>query len=460
MANVRMHGPDGSVYMIPSEHVKEASQDGLVMAPGVSAPTPEGLRGMQEHPYMDAAANTAGSLFGGVAAGLTNSGRGLLNAMATGRGQVSRGPASTPTPDEMPAYMGEQAAEFMLPEAALGKLAEGVKGAQMLGRFASPLARLTRIGGEAAVSGGVNAMQGKDFTQGAELGAASEFGGQVIGGALKGFGTKTLNTALNISGSKLRRTNPAAFMLENGGFGFRGVNGMRSAADDMAKDVYQQISDVTQNSSARINLQPMRDVGNNRVQQFMSQQNPNLVAQADNVMDTANNVTLPIMGTPLTVPRNAQVPMTAAMDVKRGLGAARSWNGNNFFEPPVTSMRDAMYGTLNEAMNTAHPELRGLNNTYSNAATIADSIDRKSSLWPTLVAAGMGGVAGGSHGGGVAGALSAIGTGLLYHGVTSAPAGYAAGRLGVGAPTMFNFAKDAYLGSQQPTSDNQGTNTF
>jgi hypothetical protein len=460
----RMADASGQFFDIPENLVKQASSDGLVLhGASPASPVPPALRGMQKNPYTDAAVNTATSLVGGTVAGAQHTLTGADNLIRKGLNKVGGNYPMLPTTpvakDERPAFYGEQMAEFMLPSSWVGKASKAVEGAELVSKAPKLASFLTRVGGEALASGSVNALQGKDFTEGAEIGAASTAGGEALGYGLKKIGAPILNAALNISGAKLRRVNPAEFMFENGGFGMnaRSAEAMRSSANTQAKQVYQRVSDITQNSPTLIDLNPMRSKGQEFMNQFGRQQNPNLMAQGEAIMDTANNVTLPspVTGQPLTVPRNSQVPMTAAMDVRRGLGAARSWNGNNFFEPPVTTMRDAMYGQMNEAMRSVHPELRQLDNAYANLATVGDSISRKSSMWPSLVAAASTGSAGFAHGGMAEG----VGLGLLGMGAekmaTSAPFGYGMGRLGAGMPTLFNAGKNAFLASQ---SDTQGTN--
>lgn len=483
MATHRMTDASGQAFDIPEEMIKQASRDGLMLqgASPKGAPIPEALGVLQAHPYLDALGDTATTLLSGVGVGAMHTMRGLGEGFlkfgspseyTAQQAYVKNNPnapnvrranlLTTPNADEKLPFYAEQAAEFLAPEGLVSDVAKGVEGAKVLAnspRLAKAAGFATRVGAEAGVTGTVNAAQGKDFQEGAATGALSTVGGAAAGYGLKKVGGAILDSALNISGSKLRRVgSPAQFMFEQGGFAGQGAAGMRDTANIKAKQVYNQVSDLTKNSPNMVDLTPMRQTGRGFVKQFGRQQNPNLMAQGESLMDTANNVTLPspVTGNMLTVPRNAQVPMTAAMDVRRGLGAARSWNGNNFFEPPANSMRDAMYGQMNQAMRDVHPELRQLDKAYSNYATIGDSIDRKSSLWPSLVAAGSAATTGAMvHGD----ALSAVVGGLAGIGIqktmSSAPFGYALGRTGVGMPTLANFGKNAFLASQ---SDTQGTN--
>lgn len=432
-------------------------------------PVPAGLQGMEQHPYADAALNTATSAVSGAYTGamhtLYKTGE-LADRYLDPKDYAKRqqylknnpqaqarvNATINPTQDEKPAYYGEQTAEFFAPDAIIGDIGK-----------ASMIGRMLRAG---ATTGLVGSMQTGSFKQGAmqgALAAGSEPVAALASYGLRQAGEGLLNSALNISGSKLRRVNPAQYLVDNGGFNFlRTADGMREVAEDEASRAYNQISSRAAANPRMVDLNPTFNKGKEFMDQWGREQQLGLQAQGNAIMNIPAEVTLPnpvsYPGSPnyLTVSRNPQLPVEGALDVRRGLGKIKTWNANNFFEPPAVSMRDAMYGTLSDSLYSAAPELKQPMEAYSNYATIADSIHRKSSLWPSLMAGGFTGLGGVMHGGGVEGAITGLGGVAAYHAGTSAPAGYMLGKAGKFLPQAMPFFRNAaFAGMNSNPSDTQ-----
>lgn len=458
----------------------------LGLPPGMSLPGVPGVPLPKQ--LQNTTMNSIQDAVGGFGMGVIKGGAHTLNTL--GRLATHGAPDSPSTQEffhtdpnnslpEKLGYGGEQVGEFfLLPGGKLGKAAKALSGSEKIGYGGKLL-------GEALATGAVNKAQGGDFTQGAEMGALGGAAGDALGYGLRKGGAFALDHALNISGAKLRRTNPGQYLVENTPFPryLKTASGMRDQANEDAKGVYDQILNKAEGTPNNVNLQPTLDEGQKFLTQFMSQNNSNLVTQADNVMDVAANTTVDGPMGRFTVPRGNPNPATMpptlqqqpfggivppapnnsrllsvpqALTAKRGLGAARSWNGNNFFEPPVTTMRDAMYGRAAQSIEDAAPGMSDLNNAYSNLATVGDSIDRKASLWPMLHAMGFGGVGGAIMGhGNVETALSALGSGVAYKGLSSAPAGYLIGKSGFMMPTAARAGRNAFLVVSHPDGGTQ-----
>lgn len=350
-----------------------------------------------------------------------------------------------------------------------GELMKGVTAPLDAGKF---LNFLGRAASNAAVSGAVEGANTGSYESARNAAIAGGVLQPVAEGAgylAKNAGNYALNRALNLPKSVLDRTNPGEYLINKGGYGWQFANGMREQAADEAAQAYNQMSQIAANSKGRVPLQPILNKSDEFMQDFGRQNAPNLLGQGEVLQDVVQNRTElnPYTGRyDLKVPRtpapnfpNPTVSVPEAVDIQRGLGKAKPWNANPFFEPPAVSMRDAMYGVGKENLLAAEPNLADPMNAYSNLIKVAQSSASKPSIWPEMHAAGYGGIMGEASGHGLLGATAGVAASLFGK---SALAAYSLGRLGVNAVPLSRFTLGAGLGassySQFNPSDTHGTN--
>jgi hypothetical protein len=465
-----MIGPDGSIYDIPIDMVRQASRDGFRLHTNTpTMPVPSALQGMEQHPYLDAAVNTAGSLFGGATAGLTNTGRNLANLVLPKRMAISRGPMSTPTPDEMPAYIGEQALEFLAPEALMGKLGKANAGYRAL-RAAV---------GTGAVTYGQTGDWKKSLEQAALAGGATP----VLEGAgnmMKSAGGWLLNNAMEMSRSVLARSSPGQYAIENGVFS-QGWNplkwpawskeGMRNAGEQIAREAMDARDALAAASPQRLSVEPAKQIASEAAARAAADNNETLLNEAGNFYDALSYRNLDITNDKalqtffpngmqrniagrqfLTAPALSDTRSVSEMlDARQGLASARPWNTNNFFTPKGTALRNKMYGALNEQIHSI-PGIQPLDETYNAMSPFGRSIDNKPSLWPYTVVAGAGGAEGGP--------LGMLKAAAAYGIARSAPGAYALGRTGIALPQIGRGLLNLGFATSDATGQIPNTNPF
>jgi hypothetical protein len=452
-ATTRMYGPGNKVYEIPNEMVKQASNHGLRMQPPLPpVPVPQELRHtLDNYGYGHAVGDTVQETVNGAITGWEHGAAGLINL---GRRAVGKPPMNdpaakaliTPTKEEKPAYLGEQAAEFMLPESVAGKL--GFVG-RTLGAGAVSLAQ-TGSPKEAAV----NMAQG----------AAIEGGMTVGGAAIKRGGAYLLNNSMEMTKSVLSRRNPGEFAIENGVFS-RGWNplawdwskgAMRQAGSEMASSAAEARDQIAAASSQTVSIAPAKQIAQDAVQRAAGQNDEALMGEASNLYQQLNEHKQDITHDPamqkwfpdsmqqkfadqtfLTTPRltdNLSVP--EAIQARQGLGAAKPWNSNPFFTPRGNVVRDQMYGALNEQIHM-DPRIASLDETYSSMAPFGKSVDNKPTLWPTMVAAGAGFASGGPQ--------AAVTSGGSYLAARAPGIAYGLGRAGLNIQDAATTARNIFL---------------
>ena len=273
-----------------------------------------------EHPYLDTAADVAKGAGKGALSTLTNIGHLAVPDWLVGPERAATAKETERkfmTPEgtaQKIGYGGEQAAEFLIPGPAEEKAgALAAEHLPQLGKFAAPAAR---IGAGAVSTGGINALHGGSFKEGAETGALFGAGGE----AARAVAPSLMESALGVT-KRMRgfgRTPGEAALEETRGFTPGSVG---KSAGEGAFSLTQELETRAAQSQAPTSTARAQQVVQDEMGKAVRQNSASYHGQLKGILDqlTTDFST----GSPLP----AQMPASRILDLKRGIGnLEKSWS--------------------------------------------------------------------------------------------------------------------------------------
>ncbi len=251
-------------------------------------------------------------------------------------------------PTQALARGAEQATEFMIPagagEKAAMRLADLVPAGTTAARVAVPAAR---VAANALTGGGVNALQGGDFTTGALAGGA----GAGLGELARAAAPAAAETALRVTKPMRahgRQIGQAALDYTSGITPSQVAESGQQAIGDLQRAATAQVP-----AGATMSLAPVRQAGQRALQPLVAENVPANINAGRELLDIIQKRAESGQAIP------DQVSLPEAMALRRGIGKflpASTWNPEttNRLEP----LRNQLYGAMNESIGQSFPSIR------------------------------------------------------------------------------------------------------
>jgi hypothetical protein len=393
-------------------------------------------------------------------------GKGLLNTVSGVSGALNKLPwigkylapsegiqamhqMATPTDTaQKVGYYGEQGAEFLTP---LGEEDAGLAAARYLPWLGKAAPVAGRLAVNALATGGINKLQGGDFTTGAAMGAGSG----LLGEGIRAVAPKIAESALGIT-QRMRsptKTIGQAVLDETSGIT---PGAIASSAGQKISALTDQLNNLAGASQNMASLKPALDVLTQAQTVARARNSGPMLNKINAVMD---QLTTDIQSG-ATIPQgpNAAVSASKILDLKRGVGdLVNSWAPQD--QKGIQPIIKRVYGALNSELADAVPGAADLNQKISSlipAATRARVLSGSAPLLQKVAgraAAHTGALAGAGIGsalgyqkGGAEGAVLGGAAGLIAPELLASPtAQMATARVAQKAPAALPFLKGLAL---------------